>query len=242
MRKAMTEKIRLDRRGAQRGRYDMAVGKRSVHVILEEALFHDCAYLRRSHHGSKECVIARRRPLAVEAPSATDAPVLDGQDCAEADLPQLDGWKLEGLDFPSFRMSLVAKVMDRLTLRHMAKHTALSMAEWRALSRIASSPTGKTVGQVAELAWADRAEVSRAAASLEERKFVSRRENPADKRSPLFTLTPLGEAHYLELRAKRSDFHRMIISGLSEEDIVTMDAMLLKIARRLQLLGADPNW
>lgn len=195
-----------------------------------------------THNDSKECVIARRRPLAVEDTVTTENSAPDSPALVERDPPQIDGWKLEGLDYPSFRISLVAKVMDRLTLRHMAKHTDLSMAEWRALSRIASSSTGKTVGQVAELAWADRAEVSRAAASLEARGFVSRRKNPADKRSPLFTLTPPGEAHYLALRAKRSDFHRLIIAGLGDDDVQVMDAMLLKIARQLQQLAADPDW
>lgn len=145
----------------------------------------------------------------------------------------LNGWRLRDLDFPTFRLSLVAKVMDRLTLRHLAEKTDYTFAEWRVLSRLASLPDGATVGQIADLAWVDRAEVSRAAAALERRGVTARRQNPEDRRKPILYLTEDGKAAYQPMAADRGAFHAGLVQDLSTDERAELDRLLGKIAQRL---------
>lgn len=156
---------------------------------------------------------------------ADNAPAIDDD--------RLDGWKIEGLDFPSFRMSLLVKVMDRLTIRELAGVTDLPIAEWRVLSRLALSKGGLTVRQIAMKAWVDRAEVSRAASSLEARGYLARRNNPADRRAPIMFLTPEGETVYKPLMAQRTAFHARVMESLDQEEQDLLDGLLRKMAVNL---------
>jgi DNA-binding MarR family transcriptional regulator len=146
---------------------------------------------------------------------------------------RLDGWKLEGLDFSSFRMSLLIKVMDRLTIRELAAVTDLPISEWRVLSRLALFKNGLTVRQIAMNAWVDRAEVSRAASSLQKRGLLTRRSNSADRRAPIMFLTPAGEEVYKPLKALRTAFHVRVMRSFEPDERDLLDSLLRKMAINL---------
>lgn len=145
----------------------------------------------------------------------------------------LAGWKVPRLDYPTFRLTLLAKVMDRLTIRSLARRGDMTYAQWRVLSRLGDATGGATVGQVAELAWVDGAEVSRAVSSLTTRGLVRRQVNEADKRTPLLTLTELGRETCERLLQDRIAFHEALISDLSEEECDEFDELLERVAARL---------
>ncbi|MEH3106552.1 MAG: MarR family transcriptional regulator [Sphingomonas fennica] len=160
---------------------------------------------------------------------------------AAADAPDmLPGWTVADLDYPTFRITLLAKIMARLTTRRLADRGDLTYAEWRLLSRLAAfGPGGGTVGQVADLAWVDRAEVSRAAVALEARGLTGRRVNPSDRRTPILHLTDEGRDHYEEALRERADFHHFLLADLNDADRAVLDEMLGRIAGRMQTLLAD---
>lgn len=149
----------------------------------------------------------------------------------DAQLP--DGLMVPDLDYPTVRLSLVAKLMDRLTLRQLAGQGQATYAEWRVLGRLASLPDGGTVGQIADLAWVDRAEVSRAATALERRGLVRRSDNLEDRRKPMLHITAQGRKVHRPLADDRRAFHAALVEDLSEEERQTLDRLLGKIARRL---------
>jgi DNA-binding MarR family transcriptional regulator len=144
-----------------------------------------------------------------------------------------NGWIVPDLDYPTFRVTLIAKVMDRLTLRRLARHGALTYAEWRVLSRLATMSDGATVGQNADLAWVDRAEVSRAASTLEQRGLTARRPNEGDKRRPILHLTDSGWAEYRRLAEDRTAFHAELLADLDATERADLDRLLAKIGTRL---------
>jgi len=149
--------------------------------------------------------------------------------------PELTGWAIDQLDFPTFRISLLAKIMDRVTIRTLSEQTDLSVAQWRVLARLALMPGGGTVRDIAALAWVDRAEVSRAISVLEKQRLVSRRENKADRRAPIMTITTEGQAIYRDVLTKRTAFHESLLVDLSIEERGTLDALLTRIGQRLML-------
>lgn len=146
---------------------------------------------------------------------------------------EFTGWKVDQLDFPTFRIGLIAKLMDRATIRQLAQVTDLSYAQWRVLSRLSLMPDGGTVGDVARLAWVDRAEVSRAVAALEALGLVSRRNNAADRRAPLLALTAQGDAVRRDVLARRICFHEHLLADLSAADRDMLDGLLARIGERL---------
>jgi DNA-binding MarR family transcriptional regulator len=149
------------------------------------------------------------------------------------DAAVLEGWILPDLDYSTFRLALVAKVMDRLTLRRLSERGETTYAEWRVISRLAMMPQGATVGRIADLAWVDRAEVSRAATALEKRGLTARRENPEDRRKPILYLTEAGRTAYTRMARDRGAFHASLVADLSEEERRTLDRLLAKIAQRI---------
>jgi DNA-binding MarR family transcriptional regulator len=127
---------------------------------------------------------------------------------------------------------LVAKAIDRLTLKMLSDNCDLTIAEWRVLSRLAPIE-GATVRELSRMAWVDRAEVSRAAASLETNGYTSRRPNPSDGRAPILSITDAGTQLYDRLLPIRAEFHRALASDLSDEERTLLDGLLSRIARKV---------
>ena len=141
-------------------------------------------------------------------------------------------WRVGGPDFLPYRITLLAKLLDRCTTRLLQSSSGLSVAEWRVLAQLAlASPAPASVRQLAEQAWVDRAEVSRAAASLQQRGYVERRENAKDRRSPLLYCSERGLALYRRVAPSRQEFHRALTALLGPDQARQMEASLLTLAQ-----------
>jgi DNA-binding MarR family transcriptional regulator len=149
------------------------------------------------------------------------------------------GWDNPGLNYPAFHLILVAKAIDRLSIKALNDICDLTIAEWRVLSRLAPTD-GRTVREISETAWVDRAEVSRAAASLEAQGITSRRDNPLDRRAPVLFITEQGREFYQRLLPLRAEFYRDLTAGLAQAEYAMLDHLLLQIARKVTAL-ADPE-
>jgi len=139
-------------------------------------------------------------------------------------------WRVGGSDYLPYRITLLSKLLDRCTTRLLQESSGLSVAEWRVLAQLAiASPA--SVRQLAEQAWVDRAEVSRAAASLERRGLVERRENGRDRRSPLLFCSERGLALARRVSPSRHDFHRGLTDLLTPEQAQQFEAAMLILAK-----------
>lgn len=144
-------------------------------------------------------------------------------------------WNVEPRYF-SLRITYIAKLIERETARALTDSFGISVAEWRVIAQLARSGP-MTVRELAEQAWADRAEVSRAAASLITRGYVVRKVVAHDRRSPLFSCTPRGRALHRRIVPMRDAFQRALtdqIHPISEDDF--QDA-LYRLARWLMQNG-----
>jgi DNA-binding MarR family transcriptional regulator len=147
-----------------------------------------------------------------------------------ADLGEVgQAWALGGPNFLPYRIHLLARMLDRLTARLLHETEGLSFAEWRVLVQLAMTAPA-TVRQLAERSWVDRAEVSRAAASLERRGDVMRRDNPADGRSTLFSLTEQGWGLFQRAWPQRMAFHASLLARLSPQQRDGLEEALLILA------------
>ncbi|MBL8552154.1 MAG: MarR family transcriptional regulator [Hyphomonadaceae bacterium] len=132
----------------------------------------------------------------------------------------------------------MAKAIDRLTLKMLSENCDLTIAEWRVLSRLAPIK-GATVREISQMAWVDRAEVSRAASALEARGLTSRRPNPTDGRSPVLFITADGVKLYRKLLPIRAEFHRSLTADLTDAERGLLDDLLYRIALKVAGLAGD---
>lgn len=164
-------------------------------------------------------------------PSAT------AQSAADDESDELSGlgavaaaWSVGGRDYLPYRILLLAKLLDRCTTRLLSESSGLSVAEWRVLAQLArTSPM--SVRALAEHAWVDRAEVSRAAASLERRGCLERRVNPKDRRSPLLYCTPRGLELFKRVSPSRQQFHKGLTDLLTPAQAAELEGAMLVLAK-----------
>ena len=131
-----------------------------------------------------------------------------------------------------YRILLLGKMIDRVTAQHVRDTAQLSLAEWRVLTHV--EMIGRcSAAEVASVAYSDRAEVSRAIGSLEERGFVRREANPRNRKSSLVSLTPEGRAIHAAIRGERGKFYEQWLTDLTEAERAALNAGLDKVTRRV---------
>ena len=131
-----------------------------------------------------------------------------------------------------YRVLLLGKMIDRVTAQHVRDTAQLTLAEWRVLTHV--EMIGKcSAAEVASVAYSDRAEVSRAIGSLEERGLVQREANPRNRKSSLVSLTTEGKAVHTAIRGERGKFYEQWLADLSEAERAAFNDGLDKVTRRL---------
>lgn len=143
--------------------------------------------------------------------------------------------EIEG--FLTYQVSILAKLIDRRTIRLLSENFGLKLAEWRVLAQL-SNQSPNTVRSLAQRMRMDRADVSRAAAALIARGYVERRQDEADARSALFLVTPAGLARYQEVLPSRIAENRRMDALLTEDE----GEMFRSVIDRLtEALSEDPH-
>ena len=142
-------------------------------------------------------------------------------------------WQLgkPGPLYASYRLLLVAKMVDRCITRQLYDIVGISLAEWRVLRQLYDSAEPASLRELAETAWVDRAEVSRAVTTLVRRRFVQRRTNPEDRRSSLLTCTKQGRAAIDKILPQREYLHKRLTSRLSRAELEQFVETLLVIGQ-----------
>ena len=159
-----------------------------------------------------------------------DSAVTVAVEVEEIDLGPLNAaWRIGGPASVAVRLSFVAKLFDRYLTRQLSE-SGLTVAEWRVMAQL-SAVDQNTIRELASQAWVDRAEVSRAVASLERRALVVREPNAQDKRSPRFSLTPAGRALGDEFRPQWRALQRHLADRLEPQELALINAKLAEFAR-----------
>ncbi|SRR5713226_2114643 len=72
--------------------------------------------------------------------------------------------------------------------------------------------------------------------------LLTRERDPANRRIHQVRLTDDGEAAFLRLRAAALEFDRNLHSGISDEEIATLDSLLHRLESNLTGPGSSPGW
>ncbi len=150
--------------------------------------------------------------------------------------PLEPAWRVGGPEYLPLRILLVAKLIDLHVARLLAEKSGMAVAQWRVVAQLGVLHNG-SVREMARQACVDRAEVSRSVAALEKRGFVERHVNTRDRRSPRFSLTPAGRAHYSSFRPHWRRFQHALVAKLtSAERELTEHALTVIAGACLELL------
>ncbi|MGL4287272.1 MAG: MarR family winged helix-turn-helix transcriptional regulator [Phreatobacter sp.] len=130
-------------------------------------------------------------------------------------------------DLLSYRISRTANAMSRsAALRY--QQFGVTLQEWRTIALLAAE-SPQALNQLARSAGLDKAQMSRAIASLVERGLVLRKDSEAGGRSIDLTLSRRGEALYKDLIAAAAERDEAFRACLSDEEQRVLDGALGKL-------------
>lgn len=160
--------------------------------------------------------------------------------------PLEDAWRIFDARHLPYRLLMLGKMLDRLSVQNVREQAGMSLAEWRVLAHLAVMGS-RSASEVSAAALVDRAEVSRAVRELEVAGHVSRTDNPRNRKSSLLVLTPSGKGVFDRVNKQRRSFFETLTADLSKDDLEQLDGLLFLIARRADTMagtvrkGSDPH-
>jgi len=98
-------------------------------------------------------------------------------------------------------------------------------AEWRVLFHLGIYGQ-MTAKEICERARMHKTKISRAVHKLQERRFLIRNRDDADRRSEHLQLTPAGRAAYEDLRGVAQAYEARLVAELSAQEVATLRRLL----------------
>lgn len=141
-------------------------------------------------------------------------------------------------EFLPYRLNVLASLVSLALSRIYAERYRLAIPEWRIVATLGQYGT-LTAKQVGAHSRMHKTKVSRAAANLQKRRLVVRRENPDDRREAFLTLTAAGRAIYQDLAPVALDFAARLVADISPKDRATFATVLAALTARSQAVVGE---
>jgi DNA-binding MarR family transcriptional regulator len=146
-------------------------------------------------------------------------------------LGQLEkAWRVNGTPNLALHLAILGRLVDRCMVRRLAEF-GLNVAQWRAVALLSLAPRS-TFRELADYAWLDRGDLSRALRKLQADGLIRRMPHPGDKRSAYLSLTASGRKVYIAFSAEWRRFER-------EFDRLFSQAQLRGLNHNLELLAGQ---
>jgi DNA-binding MarR family transcriptional regulator len=144
-----------------------------------------------------------------------------------ADLSPIE---LEG--FLPYRLNVLATSVSQSLARVYGERFGISIPEWRVLATLGQfrEITAREIGLHSHM---HKTTVSRAVAALADRHLIARRQNNADMREAFLTMTPRGQAIYLQIVPLARAFAEQLSEGLSRDELQLLDGLISKLMGRV---------
>jgi DNA-binding MarR family transcriptional regulator len=139
-------------------------------------------------------------------------------------------WRVNGTPNLALHLAILGRLVDRCMVRRLDDF-GLNVAQWRAVALLSLQPKS-TFRELADYAWLDRGDLSRALRKLEADGLIRRTPHPSDRRSAYLALTAKGRKVYLGFSAEWRQFER-------EFDRLFSSAELRSLNHGLELLASQ---
>jgi len=154
-----------------------------------------------------------------------------------SDIETLEHARLDLDRFLPYRLSVLTNRVSNAIARHYSERFGLSIPEWRVMAVLGQSP-GLSAREVAERTAMDKVQVSRAVASLVERRRVQRDGDDDDGRVTRLSLTPRGRAIYDEIVPLALHLEAVLLAALTPGEREALSSLLEKLSSRISGLHA----
>jgi DNA-binding MarR family transcriptional regulator len=146
-------------------------------------------------------------------------------------LGQLEkAWRVNGTPNLALHLAILGRLVDRCMVRRL-EEIGLNIAQWRAVALL-SLAKRSTFRELADYAWLDRGDLSRALRKLESGGLVRRTPHPQDRRSAYLALTAKGRKVYARFSADWLEFEH-------EFDRLFPGSELRRLNHSLELLAGQ---
>ncbi|RSK38116.1 MarR family transcriptional regulator [Rhodovulum iodosum] len=127
-------------------------------------------------------------------------------------------------EFLPYQLCVAANQVSRSFAERFRRDFGISIAEWRVLAHL-SRAVAVSVREIHACVDMDKSKISRAAARLEQAGYVTKRENPGDRRLVELELTATGRALVAELLPVALQFQRDLLRRLGAKGPAVREAM-----------------
>jgi DNA-binding MarR family transcriptional regulator len=135
-------------------------------------------------------------------------------------------------DFIIYRIGMLRRLLDRYSGPRLTEQSGLLVAEWRVLTHLYSA-SPMTASDLRRRNHADRAEVSRACASLIDKGLIGRRDDPNDARSGLLFITAAGTRMHDKIIPLRRALENELRGVLSAGEVAALRTITDKLTSYL---------
>lgn len=132
-------------------------------------------------------------------------------------------------DFLPYRLSVLSNAVSRQVADIYEREFALSIWQWRVIA-VLGERSGMTGTEVAQRTLMDKPTVSRAVASLIERRLVERITDEGDRRRMPLALTEAGTSIYKAIIPRALECERALLAALPPEETAILHRLLGKLA------------
>jgi DNA-binding MarR family transcriptional regulator len=138
--------------------------------------------------------------------------------------------ELEG--FLPYRLNVLATLVSQSLAKVYGDRFGISIPEWRVLATLGQfrEKTAREIGLHSQM---HKTTVSRAVAALTGRHLIARRPNRDDMREAFLTMTPKGQAIYLEIVPLARGFAEQLSEGLSRDELQLLDGLISRLMSRV---------
>ncbi|MFY0692859.1 MAG: MarR family transcriptional regulator [Paracoccaceae bacterium] len=139
----------------------------------------------------------------------------------------------DDFDLLSFLPYLLNQAAEKSSLGFQAYYKGtygFLRTEWRVLFHLGRYGE-MTAVEIGKQAMIHKTKISRAVARLAERRFVTRREDAADRRREVLSLTPSGRKAFEDLCQKAAEYDRDCVAELSQEEARVLRSALRRLAK-----------
>lgn len=143
--------------------------------------------------------------------------------------------RLELDRFLPYKLSVLSNRVSDAIARHYSERFALTIPEWRAMAALGNTP-GLSASEVSARTAMDKVQVSRAVANLVENGRIDRTPDAADGRITRLSLSPRGQAIYLQVVPLALDLEARLIATLSDAERKSLDVLMQKLTKQIEAL------
>lgn len=142
--------------------------------------------------------------------------------------------RLEG--FLPYRLNVLAETVSLALSRLYADRHGISVPEWRIVATLGQYQR-MTAAEIGRHSRMHKTKVSRAVATLEDKRLVARETNPADMREAFLELTVEGRALYDGLVPLARGYVSDLTRELSPDERDSLDSLLTKLTDKAGALA-----